>query len=116
MTPTRFYTISGPGLTGSGSIDVPCVEVLPEPGDILLVAIDFVTPGDKAYLAGDEIHLIKRVWEAPFGKLSQLGNWQAISKFGVSVWSNIEWAMAEGQLVQRTPSNLQRHVTVPLTT
>jgi len=99
---SHFYTISW--ADGSMPIDVPRCEVLPVEGDILIVEKDFRTPGTAVYAKGDEVHLVKRTFEAPFGKLSSLGNWQAISKFGVSIWSNIEWALAEGTFsVRKTP-------------
>jgi hypothetical protein len=101
---THFYTISGDGLTSGGSIDVPCPAVLPVAGDILIVEQAFMTPGNQIYKIGDEVHLMKRTEDAPFGKHSSLGNWLAISKFGPSVWSNIEWALAEGKFsIRKTP-------------
>jgi hypothetical protein len=90
---THFYEIH---MEGSMPLDVPRPEKLPEAGDILIVEKAFMTPGDQIYKIGDEIHLMERTVDAPYGKLSSLGNWRAISKFGVSVWSNIEWSLAEG--------------------
>lgn len=92
------YQISGAGLS-TGMVDVPCPRVLPEAGDILVFTKRVVTPGSQHYEVDDEVHLVKRTQDAPYGKLSSLGNWQAISKHGVSIWSNIEWMMAEGNLV-----------------
>lgn len=104
MKHENFYTISGDGLLSGGSIDVPAPAVLPVAGDILIVEKAFMTPGDQIYKIGDEVHLVERTNDAPYGKHSSLGNWRAISKFGVSVWSNIEWSLAEGTFsIRQTP-------------
>jgi hypothetical protein len=98
---THFYEIY---MEGTTPLDVPRPEKLPVAGDILIVEKAFMTPGHQIYKIGDEIHLVKRTNDAPFGKLSSLGNWQAITKFGVSIWSNIEWALAEGTFsIRKTP-------------
>jgi len=89
-----WYEISGPGL--SSPLDAPRPEVLPQAGDILVFAEPFDVAGIATYDVGDEIHLMKRTDEAPHGKISALGNWKAISKYGVTVWSNIEWMLADG--------------------
>jgi hypothetical protein len=98
---THFYEIY---MEGTTPLEVPRPEKLPVEGDILIVEKDFRTPSNAIYLQGDEIHLVKRTNDAPFGKLSSLGNWQAITKLGVSIWSNIEWALAEGTFsIRKTP-------------
>lgn len=75
-------------------IDVPRPEVLPEAGDVLIFTKQWSTPSGISYQPGDEIHLMCRTEEAPWGKLSELGNWKCITKMGVTVWSNIEWLLA----------------------
>lgn len=83
-------------------LEVPRPDELPEPGDILVVKIPYSTPATDddffQFDPGDELHLMHRTQEAPFGKLSSLGNWMVIAGNGVSVWSNIEWLMATGTL------------------
>ena len=91
----QFYFIY---MEGAAPLDVPRPDELPEPGDILTVLEEFSTPGGQVYLLGDELHLMDRTNDAPYGNLSSLGNWNVITKFGDSVWSNIEWAMAEGRI------------------
>jgi hypothetical protein len=101
MKHEHFYEIA---MNDGTPLEVPRIKKLPLAGDILIVAKTFHTPGDQVYEIGDEVHLMKRTWDAPHGKVSSLGNWLAISKFGPSVWSNIEWAMAEGTFkVRETP-------------
>lgn len=101
--PMKWYTIqvNGFSIGAKESIEVPCPEVLPEPGDICIFTDTYETPGDLVYEHGDELHLMKRTDEAPYGKTSSLGNWLIISKFGVSVWSNIEWLLATEKLQVR---------------
>ena len=79
-------------------IEAPRPDTLPEAGDILVFTAEWHTPTGQIYSIGDEVHLMHRTNEAPWGKRSELGNWVAISKLGVSVWANIEWLMADGHL------------------
>jgi hypothetical protein len=88
-----YYNIS---VGWSEPIEVPRPAVLPVDCDILVFVKAFSNPVLKDYQVGDEIHLMKRTDEAPHGKQSSLGNWLAISKHGLSVWSNIEWMIADG--------------------
>lgn len=81
-------------MEGSGSLDVPRPATLPEAGAFLYFRKIFSTPVGAVYTPGDEVYLLRRTNEAPYGKLSELGNWVALSKYGVSVWSNIEWMLA----------------------
>ncbi len=94
MTP-NWYLIH---IDGTTPIDAPRPEVLPEPGDILVFSEEWHTPIGQVYVAGDEVHLMKRTDEAPHGRRSELGNWVAISKFGALVWSNIEWLLADNKV------------------
>jgi hypothetical protein len=91
-----FYTIY---MSGQKSLEVPCPRTLPEAGDIFRFAVDLETPGGQTYQIGDELHLMKRTSDAPYGKLSSLGNWLVITKHGISVWSNIEWLIADEKIV-----------------
>ena len=95
MSIQLYYTISFTDNSKS-SIEVERPHVLPEPGDILVFSQRWCTPGNRWYETGDEIHLHERTQEAPNFRLSSLGNWIAISKYGVSIWSNIEWMMSQG--------------------
>lgn len=85
-------------LDGSSPIYPPRPDDLPKAGDILCFTEHYETPGMMVYQAGDELHLMKRTTEAPYGKISSLGNWLVITKHGISVWSNIEWLMAEEKI------------------
>lgn len=91
----HIYTIRMPD---GMPLSVPRPSELPEPGDICCFTADYETPGDQKFSAGDELHLMKRTDEAPYGRLSSLGNWVVISKHGVNVWANIEWLLEVGRL------------------
>lgn len=94
---TLTYTVSSPDGIATGTFRRP--EVLPQPGDRLVVTKAFSTPGNDIYLEGDILILIRRTDEAPHGRLSSLGNWLVASKTGVTVWANIEYALAETQVL-----------------
>jgi hypothetical protein len=99
MTMQQYYDIKFND--GKSPITVERPDELPQPGDILIFTQEYHTPAPQEYSEGDEIHLHERTDEAPFGKTSELGNWRAISKYGVSIWSNIEWMLATGTLKVR---------------
>lgn len=101
-TEKHWYNITGPGIRG-GDLEVPRPETLPEAGDILFFTKNKIMMGPFEYSRGDEVHLMKRTDEAPWGKSSSLGNWKAISKHGVSIWSNVEWMIAANQLSYKKP-------------
>jgi len=69
----------------------------PSPGDVLVAKKPFYTPV-HSYNVGDELHLMCRTQEAPHHILCSLGNWVVKCKYQVSIWSNVEWALAEGIL------------------
>jgi hypothetical protein len=97
-------------VAGGSALEVPAPDELPMAGDILVMLTPYVTPGagpmgpgslDDDFFqfnVGDELHLMYRTQEAPYGKLSSLGNWMVIAGNGVTVWSNIEWLMATDTL------------------
>ena len=89
-----FYEICIDGSSSTLWVERP--EKLPQAGDILVFTKSFKTPGGGAYDAGDELHLLNRTDEAPFGRRSSLGNWEVFSKLGCLVWSNIEWMLETG--------------------
>lgn len=82
---------------GDAVIALKTKLALPNPGDKLRVAQSFNTPA-FSYRLGDVLELIERTDEAPYGVKCSLGNWRVKDKFFTSVWSNIEWAMADGVL------------------
>lgn len=85
-------------LTRSTQMEVPCPEVLPLPGDKLVVTKEFYTPR-TTYIAGDILTLIERTNDSPHGVLSSLGNWIVEDdRVGTTVWTNIEMALADGTL------------------
>lgn len=89
------YIISHNGRPGR----VPCPDVLPEEGDVLIVNVPFRTLAGHVYSIGDRIELLHRTAEAPHGRRSSLGNWLVKDKHFTSVWTNIEWCIAEGTLI-----------------
>lgn len=90
----RYYEISMNGQVGH----CPCSDVLPVEGQVLKVRRPFKTLAGRVYLAGHELRLIHRTDAAPHGRLSSLGNWLVDCGYMVSVWTNIEWMIAEGAL------------------
>jgi hypothetical protein len=91
---SEFYNIF---IEGQQPLEVPCPsdDKLPQPDDIYVFTSSFsISVADVSYDVGDKLLLMKRTDEAPRGRRSSLGNWVAISKNGVSVWSNIEWLIA----------------------
>lgn len=88
------YTVTSLDGNCSGELGRPAV--LPEPGDILYVEDAFTTPGDALYLPGDTLELLCRTDEAPWGRISSLGNWWVKCKYGTSVWANIEYILWNG--------------------
>lgn len=94
-----FYTISME--VGKEPLEVDCPDELPRAGQVLIFTEQWKGPGDSPqYEPGDEVMLLRRTNDAPWGRLSSLGNWVAVTKYGRSVWSNIEWLMAQGRLTQ----------------
>lgn len=63
-----------------------------------MVVKPFVTLANVIYHYGDILTLRERTQEAPYGYLSSLGNWVVECPHMVSIWSNIEAAVAEGKL------------------
>jgi hypothetical protein len=98
-------------IEGKTPLEVERPEVMPEEGDILIFTEHWGLPGfapGNIYKPGDEVHLLRRTDEAPYGKLSSLGNWVAFTKNGKSIWSNIEWLLASRTL---TPDGQPKTVT-----
>lgn len=91
------YTVSSTDGIANGTFKRP--EVLPQPGDRLIVTQAFFTPGPDVYNEGDILILIERTDEAPHDRVSSLGNWRVASKAGITIWSNIEYAIAETKVL-----------------
>jgi hypothetical protein len=90
----RYYDISIDGMVGQ----VPCPDVLPERGQILTIRQPFGTLANLQYRVGDQLKLVARTYSAPHGRLSSLGNWIVRCPHQLSIWSNIEWMIAEGMV------------------
>jgi hypothetical protein len=90
----RHYDISIDGRVGQ----VPCPDVLPHCGQLLAVRQPFTTLANRQYRVGDQLELIVRTRNAPHGRLSSLGNWIVRCPHQYSIWSNIEWMIAEGMV------------------
>lgn len=80
-------------------IEAPCPDKLPKAGEIYKFSRNANTKR-ASYKTGDELKLIRRTQKNPHGFLSSLGNWVVEDKFGRSVWSNIEWMIAEGNITK----------------
>jgi len=88
----KTYQISVDNFTGNA----PCPDVLPVEGQELTIVVPFVTLARKMYFAGDKLKLVRRTKQAPHGRVSSLGNWVVQCPHMISIWTNIEWMMAEG--------------------
>ncbi len=82
-------------------------EPLLQPGDILVVKTSFATLAGQSFDIGDEIELIKKTEEAPFGFLNLTGNWVVKTKYNTtstkpsSIWSSIEQSYADKWLEKK---------------
>ena len=76
----------------------PCPERLPQPGDVYEFTLPINTAGNCSYNIGDTLTILERTSEAPHLRLSSLGNLRVQCKYHVSVWTNIEWMIADGHL------------------
>lgn len=94
----QVYTVTYFGEKGNTTGQLPRPDELPEPNTILQVQRQFYTLSGNVYKPGDKLILIKRTNKTPHNRLSSLGNWEVQCPFGTTVWTNIEYAMAEGYL------------------
>lgn len=94
----KTYTIklTTPGFPEE-TLDVPCCERLPQSGDVYQFNEFCYTPRG-VYHTGDQLIILDRTGQAPHGRISSLGNLLVKCKYAVSVWTNIEWAIADGRL------------------
>lgn len=97
------------------SKSVPAPDVLPLPGQRLIVQQSFITKALKPYQKGDVLQLLHRTENAPHFLLSSLGNWIIRCPHFLSIWSNVEWMMAEGVLVVDPASVTVDNSNPPLT-
>ena len=81
---------------GGQSATFPRPEILPMPGQTLVVRKLFSTPAMHVYHLYDELELVRRTASAPHGSVSSLGNWVVKDLYLESVWTNIEMMIAEG--------------------
>jgi hypothetical protein len=79
---------------------VPCPDIVPVSGDILEFSAACYALANSHYNVGDELILLGRTTRSSHGLISSLGNWVVKCKDRVSVWTNIEWSMAENRLKQ----------------
>ena len=80
----------------------PMPERIAQPGDVYRATTDFGTLGKKSYEPGDTFKMLRRTQEAPFGRLSGLGNCVIQTKYhvagGESIWSCFDDAIQMGWL------------------
>jgi len=77
---------------------LPRPEILPNPGDTLVVKVPFFTMAGFHYYPGDTLLLLERTMESPYGRLSSLMNWKVKCPYFTSVWTGIEAMLAEGEI------------------
>ncbi len=74
-------------------------DYLPDVGDVYVVQASFLTAGGVHYDIGDELQIVCRTDEAPHGILASIGNLYVIGKDKkITIWSNIELAIRNGDL------------------
>ena len=83
------YTIEGPGF--KAKLERP--DVLPEPGQTLIVRKEFKSGGGKTYRPGDHLYLVERTQIAPELMSSSLGNWAVRDQYGEAIWTVVEYAL-----------------------
>lgn len=67
-------------------------------GDVLIVRRSFSTPVEL-YEEGNFLIVMGRTDEVPYDRRASTGNLKVLGKDGrTTIWSNIEWGMAEGEL------------------
>lgn len=94
----RKYTVTYDDgkIKESGEFD--CPDRLPKAGDVYELTTTICTLGDHDYNVGDTLEIIARTTEVPHHRTSSLGNLYVRGKYGKSVWTNIEMAIASGWL------------------
>ena len=80
------------------SAEFPAPDRLPQPGDVYEFTETVFTLGNVCYVVGDTLEVIGRTTEVPHHRTSSLGNLHVRGKCGISVWTNMELAIAEGWL------------------
>ena len=97
--PRLTYTIDFEFNDKIDSGKAPRPKVLPELGQVIKFKQACTTLASVSYNPGDSLILIGRTPATPHNRQSSLGNWLVKCKHFVSVWTNIEWGMADGLLV-----------------
>lgn len=69
-----------------------------EPGDIYEFTRHATSLAGVSYVPGDTLEMLDRTAKAPHHRTSSLGNLIVKCKHGTSVWTCIEWLVAEGTL------------------
>lgn len=77
---------------------VPAPERNVEMGDIYKFTRHTTTLVNVDYVPGDTLKIVDRTSKAPHHRRSSLGNYVVECKHFTSVWTNIEWMIAEGRL------------------
>lgn len=65
-------------------------------GDILKAKLPIITRGNQKFEIGDKFVLVKKTRSAPFGIICSSGNWLVKTKYGETVWGNLQLNLAEG--------------------
>jgi hypothetical protein len=68
-------------------------------GDVCEVLIPFKTLGNEIYQFGDKLEILGKTNATPHNRKTSIGNLLVRGKNGnTTVWTNIEWAIAQGIL------------------
>jgi len=94
------YTVTYDDGQKTWSAEFPAPDRLPQAGDIYEFAVPVHTLARVSYNVGDLVKIVGRTDFAPHHRTSSLGNLIVCCKHfpNGSVWTNIELAIAEGNL------------------
>jgi hypothetical protein len=87
------------GDTLGTSEEFPQLQPPLSPGDVVMFVYPAITLAGEHYQMGDTIEIIERTWESPYRRITTEGNVKVRGKDRrITVWSNIEWCIAKGQM------------------
>jgi len=92
------YTVTYDDGKVRGSAEFPAPDRLPQPGDVYEFMFPVRTLANVQYRVGDTLEIVARTTVAPHHRTSSLGNLYVRCKYMTSVWTNVELAIAEGNL------------------
>jgi hypothetical protein len=93
-----YYTITYDDGKVTESEEFYAPDRLPQPGDVYEFMFPVRPLANVQYRVGDTLEIVSRTMVAPHHRTSSLGNLYVRCKYMTSVWTNVELAIAEGNL------------------